>query len=1019
MFEFFLKKKVLANLITVFIVAAGIVSLLHIKRATYPNVEFDILKIATTYPGASAEDVEINVTKKIEDEIMQVSDIDKVLSNSLENLSLIYVWVDSDSDDKDQVKDEIRRAVDRVGDFPEEVDTKPQIQELKSSNVAVIELAISGDVAEEVLRKIAKDFEDKIREIKGVSSVEKVGYRKKEVKILADTDALEKNYISINDLIAAIQNRNIRESGGDLKSFSDEKKIVTFAEFLNPLDVKDVIIRKNFDGHQIKLSEVTDIDNSYEDHDVVPRTNQKTSINLLIRQQSNSDIIDISEAIKDFVDQGKATLPPGVDVSVVIDYSHYTKNLLKIVQNNAIFGFILVLACLFIFLNRYVAFWTAVGVPVSFLGAILLFPLFHIDINFISLITLVLVLGMLVDDAIVVAENISRYREEGMPSYQAALLGVKEVFWPVTATIVTTIVAFLSISFMTGITGKFIQEIPIVVILALGISLAESVLILPSHIAGSPLKKGKTRGWFDRLKERYGQFILKVIRFRGLTFLAFTCFFLLAVVLAVFVMKFELFPYDDVDVFYVVAEMPDGTSLDQTSGKIKEVEVLVEDISHDSMVNYTTRVGHHDMDVYGVTAGLRHNWALVTVFLKPAREREIKSEIIMKSLSEKLKSLHGFSKLYIEKFNDGPPVGMPITVRFVSNDDHLRREFSRELFDFLKKTQGVNTLDIDEKIGKEELLIKPDYETMARLGITSKNLADTIRVAYSGIVATSITREGEKIDFRVQLKPSQRSRLEILKNLQVANNQGKLIKVGAFTHLEPSHSYESIRHYNGRQSITITGDVDTSVVTSREINQLIHDKFQKRVDQEPGLQMVFGGEEQATNESMHSFAVAFVFSFIAIYFILVVLFDSFIQPFVILAIVPFGLSGAICSFFVFGFPISFLGLIGCLGLVGVMVNDSLVMMSHLNNMDKEHGGVATYEQMAQGCVDRLRPVLLTTITTVMGLLPTIFGLGGYEPFIVPLVLALAGGLVFATPITLLLVPTLYSFCVGKKQLQNS
>lgn len=1008
MIEFFLRKKVLVNLITVFVVCTGVLMLGQLKRASYPDVKFDILKITTTYPGASAEDVEVNVSKKIEDEILTVRDIDKIVSASLENLSIIYVWVELSSSDPDQVKDEIRRAVDRVSELPKEIDDKPQIEELKSSNVAVIEVAVTGAVDETILRQVAKDLEEQINEIKGVSEISLVGYRDREVKVLADLEQMAQQYVSLNEISQAIASRNVKAAGGTLESFTSEKKIVTFSEFDDPSDVKNVIVRKSFDGKHIKLSEIANIESSFEDPDILVRTNGQKSINLLIRSQSGADIIDISDDIKSLLQTVAPGLPDKVSAQVVVDYSRYTENLLGIVQTNAVIGFFMVLIVLFVFLNRYTAFWTAFGIPVSFLGAMIFFPLFHIDINFISLITLVLVLGMLVDDAIVVAENISRYREDGMGPIQAAIKGAHEVKWPVTATILTTIIAFVSLWFMTGVSGKFVRQIPTVVILTLVMSLLECLFILPSHIAHSPFREQKPQRWFEDIKKSYEKLVRYVVRHRWLTIGVFVGFLILGVTVHQAFMKVNLFPYDDVDVFYVIAELPEGSSLDQTAQRMVDIEKFVKQIPASEMVNFTTTVGHHDRDVYGATAGLRHNWAMATIFLKPAQERERNSEDIMQELENKLNNVKGFTKLELDKFSDGPPVGRPITLTLVCNDDAKRKAYADKFVSFLNGIKGTKNLDVDEKLGKDELLLKPDYELMAELGITSLDLAQTIRTAYSGLVVTSITRGGEEIDFRVQLKKGQRQNIDVLKQLQVMNRDGRLIQIGTFTQLVPSRGLEVIKHYNGRRAITVTGDIDDKVTSSEEVNELVRKQFQKEIDQQPDLRLVFGGEEKATQESMQSFFFALLYSLVAIYFVLVILFDSFLQPLIIVAVVPFGLAGVVMTFFTFGMPISFLGIIGTLGLIGVMVNDSLVMVSHLNDLRREHQRL-TPDLMVEGCKVRLRPVMLTTITTVVGLIPTILGLGGYEPFIIPLVLSLAGGLVFATPITLVLVPVLYSF----------
>lgn len=1006
--NYILKKPLVANLITMLIILIGILSFFQLKQSTYPNVDFDILKITTLYPGASAEDVEINVTNVIEDELETVDNIDKVMSSSLENLSIIYVFMDTNSPNIERAKDEVARAVDRVSDLPPEVDEKPIIKELRSTNVAIIELAIVGHADEKTLRKVAKDLEEDIKEIPGTGSIEKVGYRKREVNIGLSTDSLDKNYLSFQDIIQSIKARNVRTSGGNLSSVTNEKKIVTFAEFESPAKVSDVIVRSNFSGQQVQLKDIAHIQNGYEDYDVIARTNLQNSINLLIRSQASADIIDISQKIKDLVKHYREFLPDNVDIVIVSDFSHYTDKLLSIVKNNALIGFFMVLLTLFIFLSSYTAIWTALGIPLSVLGAVILFPAFDIDINFLSLLTMVLVLGILVDDAIIIAENISRHREMGKSPLEAASMGVKEVFWPVTTTVFTTILAFIPMFFMSGITGKFVVQIPLVVILTLGLSLCESTLILPAHIAHSPKDKPRRLLWFENVKNSYERLLTFALHHRAATMGLFIAFLIGSGCLMTLGMKLELFPYDDIDIFYVIAELPEGSSQVQTTHKMMEVEEVINQISRDEMVNFTTRIGHHDTDVYGATSGLRDNWGMIAVYLKPAEERPRKSEAIMAGLEKELKKLKGFDKLYLDKFNDGPPIGKPVTITFVSDHDNEREAFAQEAYTFLKHTEGITSLDIDTKPGKQELRLKPNFELMSRLGITSQAVANTLRAAYDGIVATDMTLEGEEIDFRVQLNEEQRKNPDIISALHVPNREGRLVPLGSFIQLVPSHSFDTIKHYNGRRSMTITADVVKGKLTSIEANRLIEKQFAKRVEATPGLKLIFGGEGKATQESMESFYLAFICALVAIYCVLIVLFQSYIvKPFVIMTAIPFGLAGVIITLFLHGMPISFLAMIGSLGLVGIVVNDSLIMVDYLNKLSHEKK-VLNRDIIIQGAKTRLRPVLLTTITTVAGLVPTIYGFGGYEPFLVPIVLSVAGGLIFATAITLILVPVLYS-----------
>ncbi len=1007
--DYFLRKPITANLVMIMILLVGGLTLFNLKRATYPTVHFDILKITTTYRGASARDVEVNVTEKIEDELESVNGIEKIKSTSLENISLIYVFVDSDADDMEEVKSDIRRAVDRVTDLPPAVTEKPEVEELRSANVPVLELAVSGAAPERMLRKVSRDLEDAIQTIKGVMSVEKVGYRKREVKIQVDANKLSDNYVSFNEVIRSIKDRNIRVSGGNLESFIAEKKIVTFSEFENPLDVGKVIVRSNFEGDHITLEDIGRIESTYEDYQVKPRTNGETSINLLVRSHGSSDIIDISATIKQLITDFKKTVPKDINISIVSDFSHYTENVLGIVKSNALIGFFLVLLVLVLSLDRYSALWVAAGIPISILGAIIFFPLLDIDINFISLITMIIVIGIVVDDAIVIGENITRHREAGLSGREAALKGVRELVWPVTTTVATTILAFVPMFFMVGITGKFVRQIPVIVILALLLSLLEAITLLPSHIAHSPLRLSKAHDRLLRIQFIYRKVLDFVLKHPKKIAASISIVPALALCLYIFGMKFVLFPYTDIDMFYVVAELDEGTSIEGTTEKIMPVENLIAKIPRTEMVNFTTRIGHHDMDVYGESAGLRENWALIQVFLKPAGERERTSETIMAELDTKIKPIKGFRKLYLEKYYDGPPIGKPITLTFVSDDQEILEKFAQEAFTYLQDVKGVQSLDIDLKPGKEELRLSLDYDEMASVGITVREVASTIRAAYDGVVASDLIREGEEIDFRVQLLPEQRSSTDILLNLKIPNDNGKLIRLASFSKLVPTDGIESIKHYNGRRSITITGDVDTSISTATEINALLRKEFSKKAQSQPGLRMIFGGEEKATQESMQSFLWAFICAMIGIYFLLTILLESFFQPLLIMVSIPVGLAGVIFGFYLHGLPLSFLALVGSLGLIGVIVNDSLVMVTHLNALRGSSKKISR-DDLISGSITRLRPVILTTITTVAGLIPTIYGFGGYEPFIVPIVLSLAAGIIVATIGTLLLIPSLYAIC---------
>ncbi|MFC2140603.1 efflux RND transporter permease subunit, partial [Candidatus Auribacterota bacterium] len=1008
--KYFIEHPKLSNLLLIFIVFAGIISMRSLPRQDMPNIDFNIMMVYTFYPGASPEDVEINVTDPIEDELENVDGIDEMSSFSIEGMSYIVLKLDPDSYEVSQIKDDIRSAIDRVANLPIEVEDRPLIKELKSTDFPVLEVAIVGDMTKEAfLRKITKDLESEIKTIGDVGSVEKIGYRKREVKILCDAKKMQQNYVSFADVLAAIKSHNVKLSGGTLESFVDEKKIVTFSEFENPLDVGKVILRSNFSGKHIEISNVAEIKDSYKKRDIFCRTNAINSINLIVKRRGTSDVINLSNDIDKVVSKYKDRFKDyGIDIIKVVDYSYYTRSLLKIVTKNALIGFVLVVFALFAFLNFHSAFWVGISIPISVFAAYICLPFFGITTDQVTLITMIVVLGMLVDDAIVIAENINRHQEEGMDYKEAALVGTREVFLPVTATISTTILCFIPIYFMKGILGKFIVAIPTVVILTLCMSLFESITMLPYHLSRKKMSKVRKNRWLDWLRSHYEGWLRSCLRHRFLTLFTFFLVFVLSIAFFIKKSRFDLFPTENFDLFYITMETPLGNSLEETAKKVQKIEDVVSRIPQNLMMGFKTIVGDHRTDEAASDPTLHANWALITVFLHPSSERDKRSEDIILELKEEMKDFTGFDKLEVRELQDGPPVGEPITIRLVSDDFKLCETYEQKIIKFLKNMKGVFALETTNREGKEEIRLRLNYKLMAQSGITAVDLAGVIRVAYDGRVATTIRRDGEEIDFRVKLQDDQRGNIDVLKELQVPNMENRLIKVEHIAKFEYGVAKETITHFKGKKAVIITGKVEEKSITSGEANKRVREMFEKEIKAIPGLDILFGGEEKETMESMQNFYVAFACGILGIYFILVLLLNSFFQPFLIMSAIPFGVVGVLVAFYIHGLPLSFIGMIGSLGMMGVVVNDSLVMVTYLNSLRKKHDKVDT-ALIIEGAKTRLRPVLLTTITTVLGLLPTVYGWGGTEPFLIPMVLAMSWGLAFATVITLVLIPTLYTF----------
>ncbi|MEC7182551.1 MAG: efflux RND transporter permease subunit, partial [Bdellovibrionota bacterium] len=426
------------------------------------------------------------------------------------------------------------------------------------------------------------------------------------------------------------------------------------------------------------------------------------------------------------------------------------------------------------------------------------------------------------DDAIVVAENITRHREMGKEQVNAAIDGVREMFWPVTTTIITTILAFLPMFFLSGILGRFIYTIPVVVVAALIFSLFECTCLLPAHVAmGKSTGKDEEAAWWTRIKNLYERLLKGFLKRRFLTILLFIGFLGFSGVLFKTKMTYVLFPYNDVDSLFVLAEMPEGTPLQTTSKKMEAVEAFVSKVAGKDSSGYITTIGHHDTDPYGATGGQKENHALITLILKPAIQRGKTSETIMREIEKGLLDLtkkQGFTKLWTKKYKDGPPVGRPVTLSVVTKNTELRNKVSKDIFDFLSSVKGVVDLESDMKEGQNELRIIPNYYKMGRLGVTVETVAHTLRVAFQGSVPTKIVQEGEEIDFRLQIsKKGFEDEREILKKVQVMNQRGRLLDLLPLVKLQEVRGQTIIRHYNGKPSVTISSDLNEKVTTSKKV----------------------------------------------------------------------------------------------------------------------------------------------------------------------------------------------------------
>ncbi len=1003
-FRFFAERKILATLVTLMILMLGLSTLLGIKRDIYPYVEFGTINIMTRYPGASPEDVELNVTNKIEEELKSISGIQRMTSISMENVSAINVFIDINAKDKEKIKTEIREAVGRVTDFPSEVTESPLINEPSSTDQQVIEVGLFGNVPYKTLREQARLFEKKLKNVAGVARLEKYGYRAREIKVEVSSGSVEKYQLPLREIISAIKKRNIRGTAGSFESYTSEKDLVTLAQFRNPGEVGNVIVRSTFEGPLVRIKDIATVKEDFEDERVISRINGEPAISFVVFLNKSADVIRSCEAVRALVDKESENLPENISLKHSDDLSLIVRDSFDVVLNNGWIGLVLVIILLPVFLSFRTAFWVAMGIPVAFLGTIFLLPKFGMYLDTVTLSGMILVIGIIVDDAIIIGENIARRRELGDSPVDSAVNGINEVFKPVITTILTTFLVFAPMFFMPGVFGKYVIPIPLAISLALFISLAEAMIALPAHLIPGLKKqnaKSPSRKWFNPVRNFYKRFVIYFLKVRYVLILIFIGMLACSIWYAGNKMKFILFPSDMAKQFFIVIELPTGTPLRTTSEKVKMVEELIAALPEEELTSYNTRIGTNVL-----IEAESENSAAMSITLSPLNERKRSAEEIVENIRRKTDQLKGFEEIFFIIQSGGPPVGKPVSLQIVGSDDLLRKELTDSVEAFLARIDGVKDIMRDDKTGKDQVEIRINYNKLSRLGLTVADIAQNVRIAYDGEVVTSVRYGDEDVNFRVMLEKKVKKRLKNLTELLIPNRQGRLIPLKEVAWLRSGPGKADYRHFDGERTVTVEADVNQDKITPLEVTDSVFDHF--NVDKDwPGMQLTIGGELFETEESMAGLFRTLIIAVVGIYFLLVLLFNSLTQPFLVMMAIPFGIIGVIAVFAFHGEPFSFMAMMGIIGLSGVVVNDSLVLVNHLNELKRKNPGTSLPEVVAEGTSDRLRAIVMTTLTTVAALLPLAYGLGGTAIFMAPMALALGWGLVFATPLTLILIPCLY------------
>ena len=959
--------------------------------------------VATKYPGASAKDVELNITAKIEERIAEIGNIKEYRSSSIESISRVTIFADDDLNElqfKDLLSD-VRTEIDKIDDFPSDIEGNPIISSVTTEDRPIVEIAFTG--AYDELKGFLKSVETDLRKFSGVSNVTLVGLPDEEIHIEVDAKKAQDREIDLNSIYYAINTRNQVGTGGTLESFLSQKKIVSFNKYENAQDVLNTVIRMSPDGKGVYLGDVAQISYQPKDEKLIVRNNGLRGATILIAIRSGIDQLKVSDQVKNFLDE--LSLPEGVTYKLNNDVSDNARSKFNLLKNNGLIGFVLVLLLLFYFLGGKAAFWTAFGIPFSIFGSMILFVPLGMTLNSVSMGAFVIVLGMIVDDAMVISERFDVNIESGQSPEEAASNAVGRLWKPVLACSLTTIAAFLPLLSLGGLPGKFIWQMPAVVMMALFVSLIDCYFLLPAHLAHGASKKGQyQKSSFVLFWESVYENILRVfIQYRYLVVLGFVFVLGFSVFIGATKVRKDSFPQEASEGFTIQATLKKGFAPEKVEEIIKDLELSIQDVVRDELVGYTTRIGTHSLSSL-TDLGTEENLVTFLVYLTPFSDRSRTAQDLIDELS--LKHLPLYRKegydLEFDLMRIGPPLGEPFEIIVSSNDNEKRMSSSLKVIEFLSKIDGVSDVKDDQVEGKDEINLKLNYKKVAQAGLTPVDIIRTLRIAFDGQIVTDFSTINESYDFRLRLNEQSRGDFDFISNLPIANNRGQLIKLSTMIEYEERPSYAEIKHFNGQRSTSVMGNINPEKLTALEMLDL----FKKNFIKDAEVKYIVSGRPVEEEKIFSGLKIAALLSVIGIFFILSLIFDSYLKPLLILIVLPFGVVGIFLSFYMHDLPISMFAGIGLIGLSGIVVNDSIVFVDHVSQLLKEHGDFSI-DVLIQGAKERLRPISLTTVSTMLAVAPTAYAVGGYDPLLSPLSLAILYGLLFGTTVVLVFMPNVY------------
>ncbi len=1005
---------VAANLVMVVFIAGGFIAMLNIKQEFFPDLTLEQVEVRVVYPGASPDEVEDGILQSIEEAVSDLEGVDEITSTAREGGGTVIVEAILGTD-INRLTQEVQAEVDRIRTFPESAE-EPEVRAVARKR-GVLEVAIYGDVSESALRRTAEKLRDELLQHTDITSAELEGVRTPQINIEIPQENLRRYGLSLEEVARRVSNAALDVPGGGLKTPGGEILVRVKERRDWGRQFARLPVVNASDGTEVPLDRIAEVTDGFEDVDRHALYNGKRAAMIEVYRVGDQTPTRVADAVREVLAEYKPILPPGVDTAIRRDRSEFYAQRVELLMRNLSIGLVLVLIILGLFLEIRLAFWVMLGIPISFLGSFLFLPSLGVSVNMISLFAYIIAVGIVVDDAIVVGENVYHYRQEGMGFLKAAIRGAREVASPVTFSILTNIAAFMPLALIPGTTGKIFRMIPLVVITVFLISLVESLFVLPAHLshAGKRVRRRGVFAWihgrqqaFSRgfrrfVQDVYGPFLWRVLSHRYVT---------LAVAAGILVMMlgyagsgrmgFAMFPVVESDLAYGQLVLPYGAPVAHTDAVVKRMV--------DSARKVAVECGHPEL-VEGIFADVGRegsHTARVMVYLADPdiREKIMSTGEFTRRWRREVGEVAGVEYIKFTADFGGPGSrGSPVNVELSHREIGVLEEVSGEVAAELETYPLVRDVDDGFQPGKPQLDFKVLPEGKS-LGLTAREISRQVRNSFYGAEAIRQQRGRDEIKIMVRLPGHQRDSEYNIENLLVRTPAGTFVPLREVARRDRGRAYTVINRRQGRRIVQVTAVVTPRSKAGEVLADVKSSILPKVMNKYPGLSYSFEGHQADIRESLGSLQVGFILAMMVIYAMLAIPFRSYVQPLIIMVSIPFGVIGAIIGHLIMGYDLSLPSMFGIVALSGVVVNDSLVLIDFANRRRRDVG-MAPREAIHEAAIQRFRPILLTTLTTFGGLAPMIFETSRQARFLIPMALSLGFGLLFATLITLGLVPSLY------------